>query len=341
MVGTLSLQEALELFRSGSELPAGEAGAFFDSLLAEQDEDILASVLTAWSEKGFTQSELFSLASLMRNRCTRVASPFETFVDIVGTGGSKVKTFNVSTAAAFVVAGAGIAVAKHGNRAATSSTGSSDVLEALGAEPAIDAETASKCLSEIGLCFMFAPNHHRLSPVLARVRRRLGFPTIFNVLGPLCNPSFPPHQLIGVWDKSLVEPTARVLARLGTRRSLVVSGHDGLDEITLDGASTVAEVNGTDVKVSAVEPRDFGLPDAKIDSVRAADAIESARLVSAVLNGNEPKGAAANLVKITSAAAISIAASATLPEAYRMAHESIVSGAARSKLTQLMALTNR
>jgi anthranilate phosphoribosyltransferase len=144
----------------------------------------------------------------MRGRMKRINSKHESFVDIVGTGGSKAKTFNVSTAASFVVAGAGVPVAKHGNKAATSNSGSADVLSELGIDPAVDAATAESCLNEIGICFMFAPNYHRLSPTLGKVRRGLGFPTIFNCVGPLCNPASAPHQLIGVWDVKLLPKMA-------------------------------------------------------------------------------------------------------------------------------------
>src|SRR5205807_225756 len=151
------------------------------------DEELLAGLFGAWNQKGISANEIYAIANLLRERCIKIKSRFETFVDIVGTGGSSAKTFNVSTAAAFVVAGAGVPVAKHGNRAATSSSGSADVLKELRVKSDIDPGVAEQCLNEIGICFMFAPNHHRLSATLGRVRRGLGFPTIFNCVGPLCN----------------------------------------------------------------------------------------------------------------------------------------------------------
>src|SRR5687768_14471533 len=209
------LEKYIQEFRSGNDLYADESEVFLDELITETDEFTLAEIFRAWNSKGIAGDEIFDLATIMRGRCTRVVTQHETYVDIVGTGGSSGKTFNVSTAAAFAAAGAGLPVAKHGNRAATSNSGSADVLSALGIEPAVDGRTAERCLNEIGICFMFAPNFHRLSPTLGKVRRGLGFPTIFNCVGPLCNPARAPHQLIGVWHKDLVPKMANVLARLG------------------------------------------------------------------------------------------------------------------------------
>lgn len=335
------LHNTLSLFRAGEELSSAAAETFFDSLLAEQHEELLAELLTAWETKGTTEDELFSLASIMRKRCVRVHTKHETFVDVVGTGGSKAKTFNVSTAAAFVTAGAGVPVAKHGNRAATSNSGSADVLAALGVNPSIDAAKAARCLDEIGMCFMFAPNFHSLSPVLGKVRRGLGFPTIFNNLGPLCNPAGAPHQIIGVWCEDLVEKTARVLARLGTKKSWVVHGSDGLDEITLRGKTFVAEIDGGDVRRIELFPSDFGLPGSSMDSFSKSSAEESARLINDVLSGSSKNNAAANVVIANAAAAIYVAGAASdYQEAAELAKESIRKGAAAEKLKALIKETN-
>ena len=327
------LRDVLSSFRAGKELAGGEAEPFFDALIAETDEDLLADLLTTWEQKGTTEDELFALASIMRSRCIRVNTRHETFVDAVGTGGSKAKTFNVSTAAAFVAAGAGVPVAKHGNRAATSTSGSADVLRALGVNPSVDAARAGECLDAIGICFMFAPNFHSLSPLLGKVRRRLGFPTIFNNLGPLCNPANAPHQLIGVWNKALVEKTANVLAKLGTKSSWVVHGGDGLDEITLNGTTTVAKIDGESVRVFEISAHDFGLEPSDMRNIRVSTPDDSAFLISGVLSGKSSNHDAVNLVAMNAAAAIHVASqNLGISTTFEMAFESLKSGAAAEKL---------
>ncbi len=337
----LILKKTIDIFRAGIELPSVEAEPFFDALIAETDEQILTDLLKAWEAKGTTENELFLLASIMRRRCIRVETKHEIFIDAVGTGGSKAKTFNVSTAAAFVIAGAGIPVAKHGNRAATSNSGSADVLSALGVNPSVDAAQARKCLDKIGICFMFAPNFHRLSPTLAKVRRELGFPTIFNNLGPLCNPANAPYQVIGVWSERLVEKTANVLARLGTKKSWIVHGSDGLDEITLSGRTKVAEVSGASVRSFEISPQEFCIEFADLTGVTVSDCNESAALIRDVLGGNGANETAINLIAVNAAAAIHIASSnLDLATSFRMARESISNGAAGEKLAKLIEFTN-
>lgn len=330
------LQRYCDEFNSGRELPEADGIAFFDALLAEQDEALLSDLFTAWRNKGTTTNEIYTLAEIMRDRCIRVKSRHESFVDVVGTGGSRTKTFNVSTAASFVVAGAGIAVAKHGNRAATSKSGSADVLSALGIEPAMEPAVAERCLNEIGICFMFAPKFHALSAVLAKVRRELGFATIFNNLGPLCNPAGAPHQLIGVYDPSLVEKTANALARLGTKRSWVVHGEDGLDEISLNGKTVVAEIEDMSVRTFEISAADFGMNAAPLNGLRAESPAASAEVVREVLEGKRTDSAAESLVLINAAAAIYLTGRAeTLSDAAALALESIKNGGAHAKLSEL------
>ncbi|CAN5602992.1 anthranilate phosphoribosyltransferase [soil metagenome] len=337
-----TLHDYLKLFRSGIDLPDNKASHFFDALLREENEMLLAEVLTSWNEKGTTENELFSLASIMRSRAVKVNSKHEIFVDAVGTGGSRAKTFNVSTAAAFVIAGAGVSVAKHGNRAATSNSGSADVLTALGVNPAVDAAKAEECLNTIGICFMFAPKFHSLSPVLAKVRRELGVPTIFNNLGPLCNPANAPHQIIGVWHNDIVEKIAKVLARLGTKKSWVVHGDDGLDEITLNGETQVGEITGNDVRLFKIKPSDFGLNAASISGLKQNSPESSASLITSILTGDCPESAAVNLVLINAAAPIYLSGKAVgLREALDLAKASLSSGAALGKLNELIAAANK
>ena len=333
------LNKYVETFRSHRDLDKADAESFLDALIEETDEVLLADVFRAWNEKDIAEEEIYEIARIMRSRCTRVATKHETFVDIVGTGGSRSKTFNVSTAAAFVAAGAGVPVAKHGNKAATSNSGSADVLSALGIEPSVDAETAGRCLDDIGICFMFAPNFHRLSPTLAKVRRGLGFPTIFNCVGPLCNPAGAPHQLVGVWTDELVPRMARALARLGTKRSWVVHGSGGLDEISLNGSTLVAEVDGGSVRTF-----ELLVPNNSYASngIHAGSAQQSAELIRSVLEGVH-QGKAAEAIVVTNAAAALYLSGTTsnIDDGYRIAAEAIQSGTALEKLNQLASAVNK
>ena len=326
-------------FRAGRELQTELAEPLLDALIVEENEAAIGDLLTAWAEKGTSANELFDLASVMRRRCRQVISLREPIVDSVGTGGSRAKTFNVSTAAAFAAAGADVAVAKHGNRAATSRTGSADVLETMGIVPAVDADRAELCLNTIGICFMFAPVFHRLSPTLARVRRSIPMPTAFNFLGPLCNPASAPHQLIGVSRPEMLRPMADALSKLGTTFSWVVHGSDGLDEITLSGSTRIAEVSNGSVREFEVDPSQFGSEQHDISHLAVTTAKESGDIVLGVLR-NELNGEPADLVIINAAAAIYVAGKASsLVEAARKARQSIETGNALEKVRQLAEAT--
>lgn len=335
------LEKFLEILSAGRDLSESEAVDFFTALQSEtENESLIAAALLAFEAKGATDDELFAMAKLMRERAVKVNSRHAQFVDIVGTGGSKSKIFNVSTAAAFVIAGADVPVAKHGNRAATSNCGSADVLSKLGVNPAVEARKAEECLNEIGICFMFAPKFHALSPILGKVRRELGRPTIFNNLGPLCNPANAPHQLIGVWREDLVEKTARVLANLGTTKSWVVHGSDGLDEITLNGATTVAEISGGKVDKFEISPADFGLNETTFNFSKCS-AAESATIIAGVLSGDGVDENARNIVLINAAAAIYAAGKApNLRSALTLAETSLSSRNALNKLQSLIEFTS-
>ena len=334
-----SLRQYVELFGGGDDLPVDEVARFLDAVLNETNESLLSDLLLNWEAKGTTEDELFALATLLRSRMKRIGANGGPVVDIVGTGGSCSKTFNVSTAAAFVVAGAGLAVAKHGNRAATSNSGSADVLERLGINVDIPNDRTEQCLQRHGLCFMFAPRFHSLSPVLARARRKLGRPTIFNSLGPLCNPAGATHQLIGVWSRHLVTATANVLARLGTKTSWVVHGGDGLDEIGL-GTTIVNAVSNGNLTSTEVAPVDFGIEESGGDLPVAMPVAESARLIREILENNRKGEDAENLVLLNSAAAIYIAGKAVdLCESVELARESLRSGRALDKMTAVAEAT--
>lgn len=320
-------------FRSRRDVSPHDAEVLFADMIASDDAGSLADLLAAWSAKGTTEDELFRFASIMRSRMKRLEHTYDAVVDIVGTGGSRSKTFNVSTAAAFVIAGAGVPVAKHGNRAATSSSGSSDVLSQLGINVDIEPEIAANHLAEHGICFMFAPRFHSLSPTLAAARKQVAGPTIFNNLGPLCNPSLAQHQVIGVWDRGLLTKTARVLARLGTGKSWIVHGSVGLDEIALDAPTFVAEIENGAIREFLVESNDFGFDSTDLDVPFGCDAKQSATIIENILKNEMKNTSAEKLVLMNAASAIYVAGVAnSLAEAYSVAEESIRNGKAAEKL---------
>ncbi len=338
---SLLLKKYVDEFKEGRHLNESEAEAILDALITEIDGRPIAELLTAWHTKGIESNEIYSIAKVLRERMIRVDSKHETFVDIVGTGGSKAKTFNVSTAASFVVAGGGVPVAKHGNKAATSNSGSADVLSELGVDAAATPERSQHNLNEERICFMFAPNHHRLSPTLAKVRRSLGFPTIFNCVGPLCNPASAQHQLIGVWDKDLVPKMAGALVRLGTKKSWIVHGRDGLDEISISGSTFVAEVDGDGIREFEISPSDCSLNYASNNGLSVSSSLESANLIRRVLNNELDGSAAESIVLMNAMAAFYLSGKGeTISDTLGLAIDSIKSGNAMIKLTALSAANN-
>jgi anthranilate phosphoribosyltransferase/anthranilate synthase/phosphoribosyltransferase len=325
----------------GQSLRRDEAANLLDALLDGKTTDAqIGAALVALAVKSETVEELTGMATAMRLRAVRINCRHERFIDTAGTGSSHAKTFNVSTAAAFVVAGAGLPVAKHGARAATSRTGSADVLTTLGVQVSATPEVSQRCLNEIGICFMFAPLYHGATARVAGIRRELGVHTTFNLLGPLTNPAGAPSQIIGVWHQSLVEPLARTLAALGTKKSWVVHGLDGLDEMTLASKTAVAEASNGSVRTFEIGPEDFGLRRASLESLRGGDAEGSARTIREVLGG-ERRDEARNLIVINAAAGLFVGGMTTdLVEARRQAEKSIDGGAARAKLDELVKATN-
>jgi anthranilate phosphoribosyltransferase len=335
------LRHQLARLLNRENLTRREAAELLEAMLADDASDAqIAATLVALSSKGETVDELAVMAGALRARAVRVNSCHGSFIDTAGTGSSRAKTFNVSTAAAFVVAGAGLAVAKHGNRAASSKSGSADVLTALGVNVSALAKVTEDCLNSLGICFMFAPLYHGATARVAGIRRELGIHTVFNLLGPLSNPAGAPRQIIGVWRKDLTELLANVLAALGTERAWVVHGEDGLDEITLNGKTFVAEAHDGKVKTFDITPRDFGLSEVKLDHLRGGDAEANASIIRDVLSG-ERGDEARELVVVNAAAALFVGGKANaLNEAARLAELSIDSGAAQGKLEQLIKATN-
>jgi anthranilate phosphoribosyltransferase len=343
--GNLDLRETTMRLVRGENLSRTEAANFLDALLDPGATDTrIAAALIALTAKGETIDELAGMAEAMRQRATRLDSRHERFIDTAGTGSSAAKRFNVSTAAAFVIAGAGLPVAKHGARATSSSSGSADVLESLGVKTAAPPEIVERCLNDHGICFIFAPQFHRATARVAQVRRQLGIHTTFNLLGPLTNPARAPFQLLGVWDHSLVELIASALSLLGVKKAWVVHGSDGLDEITIAGETFVAACSeGTSVKTFTISPEHFGLQRRSVNRGREGPN-ENARVIHAILHGekNSDFALARDLVVINAAAALYLADVANdFQKATAMARESIDSGQAASKLEALIRETNR
>ncbi|REJ78614.1 MAG: anthranilate phosphoribosyltransferase [Acidobacteria bacterium] len=337
---TYSINGFLRMIGDGRDLASEEAAVLFDLLRAETRIEKLIELLNAWREKGYTSTEIASCASILRREVKRVACRHDSFIDVVGTGGSRVKTFNVSTAAALVAAGAGLPVAKHGNRAASSKTGSADALSELGVSLTADSEAAGMSLNESGICFMFAPHFHNLTKELAVARKQVGTPTIFNLLGPIANPAGAPFQLIGIWEGSFSGIYAEAIRSLGTKRTWIVHGSDGLDEITLSGPTRVTEINERGVNHFKVSPSDFGLKDSSTDRLRVSTPKESAQLVRAVIEGYE-NGPARDLVVMNAGAALFIADIVKdLREGRALAEESLRSGKAAEKLKVLRGETD-
>jgi anthranilate phosphoribosyltransferase len=343
--GNLDLREMTMRLVRGENLPRTEAADFLDALLDPATTDTqIAAALIALTAKGETVEELAGMAEAMRERATRLHSQHERFIDTAGTGSSAAKRFNVSTAAAFVIAGAGLPVAKHGARAASSMSGSADVLEALGVNTAAPPEIVERCLNEHGICFIFAPLFHGATARVAHVRRELGVHTTFNLLGPLTNPARAPFQLLGVWRPSLVERIASALSLLDVEKAWVVHGSDGLDEVTITGETFVASCSAsTGVKTFTISPEDFGLRCQSFNR-RLEGPVENGRLTRAILDDEEngEVAVARDLVVINAAAALYLAGMANdFHKATAMARESIDSGRAASKLEALIRETNR
>lgn len=299
----------------------------------------LAAILMGLHVKTESVSEIAAAASVMREFSTKVdAQGLENVVDTCGTGGDKSHTFNISTTAAFVAAAAGARVAKHGGRSVSSKSGSADVLESLGVNLALTPEQVSLCLREVGLGFMFAPSHHPAMKYAAPVRKELGMRTILNILGPLTNPAGAPNQVMGVFHPDLVGIQARVLKMLGSRHVLTVHGHDGLDEITLTGPTNVAELKHEVITEYVIEPGQFGIDTAPIETLQVTGPEESRARVQAVLDGEA--GPSRDVVILNAAAALHVSGvAASLLDGVAIAREAITSGRAKAKLGQLVAFT--
>jgi anthranilate phosphoribosyltransferase len=335
------LKDILPRLMRRENLSRGEANGLLEALLnGEATDGQIAATLIALKLKGETVEELAGLSEGMRGRAVRIQSRHQRFIDTAGTGSSAAKCFNVSTAAAFVIAGAGLPVAKHGNRAASSKCGSADVLSALGVNVSVAPEVTEKCLNELGICFMFAPLYHGATARVAGIRRQLGVQTTFNLLGPLTNPASAPRQIIGVSQLEYAEAMARALSLLGTEWAWVMHGEDGLDEITLAGKTFIAEARGADVRMFEIAPEDFGVERSPLDGLAAQTAEENAATIRDILGGQR-RDAARTLVLLNAAAALHVGGFAgDLKAGAALAEDSIDAGRAVAKLDELVRMSN-
>jgi anthranilate phosphoribosyltransferase len=343
------IDEALAKIVADEDLSRGQAEATMEEILAGRATDAqIAALLKGLRIKGETADELVGFATAMRRHATPIFSGHshiadETLVDTCGTGGDNCGTFNVSTAAAFVVAGAGVRVAKHGNRSISSRCGSADVLEQLGVQINLPPDRVAEAVEEVGIGFLFAPAVHAATRHAMTARRELKMRTVFNLLGPLTNPAGASAQVVGVYDESYTEVLARALGELGVKRAFVVHGADGLDEISISGETYVAELRERVVRSFTLTPEDFGLHRAPLEEIRGGDAQVNAEIIHKILGRSllyREHGPHREIVLANASAALVAARRATdFPDGVRLAAKSIDSGAAREKLDALVAFS--
>ncbi|MFQ5848264.1 MAG: anthranilate phosphoribosyltransferase [Candidatus Methylomirabilales bacterium] len=344
--------EALQKVVAGHNLNRQEAYRVMEVLMSGQATDAqIAAFLTAMRVKGETVEELCGFARLMRERVTVVPTQHggaqsvsrpeqRMLVDTCGTGGDAQGTFNISTAAAFVVAGAGVPVAKHGNRSASGVCGSADVIEALGVPLDLSPERVGRCIDEVGIGFLFAPLFHPAMKHVMAARRQIRIRTVFNLLGPLTNPAGASAQVIGVYDGRLNEVLAGVLAQLGCHRAFVVHGMEGLDEISTTAGTKISEVQAGHVHTSVVQPEDFDIPRASLEDLKGGDAFANAKIIRQILQG--AKGPQRDIVVLNAASAIAAGGGARdIREGIRAAERSIDGGTAEEKLNKVVAFCNQ
>jgi anthranilate phosphoribosyltransferase len=334
------IKEAIDTLVSGNSLTMEQAADVMKEIMdGEATPAQFGSFVTALRLKGETVEEIVGMARVMREKSVPV-SVSGPLVDTCGTGGDSSKTFNISTTAAFVVAGAGIKVAKHGNRGMSSGCGSADVLDALGVKIELGAPEVEKCLEYVGIGFMFAPVFHPAMKYAAPSRREIGIRTVFNILGPMTNPAGAQSQLLGVFEESLAMKMAQVLCFLGCQHALVVHGEDGLDEITLGGKTTVCELKGEEISRYYIDPEDFGFPRTGLSSLRGGPPQENADILKRVLRGE--KGPYRDIVLVNAAATLVAGDLAKdLEEGVRLASEAIDNGRAMEKLEGLITLSQQ
>ena len=335
-------QDALQRIIENREIFHDEMVDLMRQVMRGEVSPVLtAAILSGLRVKKETVGEIAGAARVMREFSAKVTVPdAHNFVDIVGTGGDGSHTFNISTASMFVVAAAGAKVAKHGNRSVSSKSGSADVLEALGAVIELQPDQVSACIAQTGMGFMFAPIHHPAMKNVAPVRKELGVRTIFNILGPLTNPASAPNILMGVFHPDLVGIQVRVLQRLGAKRAMVVWGRDGMDEISLGGATMVGELRGNEVVEYEIHPEDFGIPMAASRNLRVENADQSREMLLEALDGKD--GLPREIVALNAGAALYAAGRAvSIADGIGQARAALEGGKARAKLDEFVAATRR
>jgi anthranilate phosphoribosyltransferase len=334
-----ALRAALKHIAAGDDLDeevmSDAMGEIMDGVASDA---LMAGFLVGLRVKGETPEEIAGAVLAMRQRAVAIHPRDSRIMDTCGTGGDGAGTFNISTAVAFVCASAGVTVAKHGNRAISSRVGSADVLEALGVNLSLSPLAVTRCIDELGVGFMFAPNHHGALRHAGPVRRELGFRTLLNLLGPMTNPASATHQLVGIFDPSRVQTVARVLGHLGSKRALVVHGCDGLDEITLAGPTQAALWDGEHVEDLTLHPNDVGLEVTSADALAGGEAPHNAAIIRRVLAGSN--GPCADIVRLNAGASLWVAEAAdTLADGVAMATKLMQAGAPLKRLERLVALS--
>lgn len=333
--------EAISKVTEQNDLSLAEATGVMEEIMGGEATDAqIASFITGLRMKGETVEEIAGFAKVMREKAAQVRPNVGEVVDTCGTGGDKLGTFNISTTAAFVVAGAGAAIAKHGNRSVSSKSGSADVLEQLGVAISLPPLAVEQCIEEVGIGFMFAPIMHEAMKHAIGPRREIAIRTVFNILGPLCNPALAGAQVMGVYDPDLVGTMASVLASLGVRHALVVHGAPGMDEVSNIGQTQVAELAEGKIRDYEINPEDFGVARAGIGEITGGDVEQNAEILEAVLGGE--RGPRRDIVLMNAAAALlACDKAARFEEGLEMAARSIDSGAASDKLTMLTILSKK
>lgn len=336
---TISMQDALAHLIQGHHLSREEARQVMSAVMeGDATPAQIGSLMTSIRIKGETTEEITGFADEMRRRAPRVPGNHEGLLDTCGTGGDGQNTFNISTATAIVAAAGGARVAKHGNRAMSSKSGSADVLEALGVNISLTAQQAGQCLDQVGLCFMFSQLFHQSMKHAAGPRKELGFRTFFNILGPLTNPAGADCQLMGVYDRSKTELIASVMRELGLKRALVVASLDGLDEISIAAPTQVTELKNGDIFTYQLSPQEIGLDEAPLDAVVGGDAAENAAMIRSIFDGE--LGARRDIVLANTGAAFYVTGiTPTIAEGVKHAADIIDSGKAKEKLVQLIECT--
>jgi len=334
------INEYLELLLNGKDLTFEQAQHLLDTIFEGKVlEPQIAAFLTAMKIKSATASEIAGLASSLRNHAVNVNTGIETLVDTCGTGGAKLKTFNISTASAFVAAGAGVYVAKHGNRGITSSCGSADVLDSLGVNISPGTEIVAECIRKARIGFMFAPNFHPAMKYVQPIRKSLGFRTAFNILGPLANPAKASAQVMGVAEESLMQKIIETLKMLGAKRAMVVHSQ-GLDEISTMGPTKIMQLSHGQISEGVINPGDCGISLADFEQLKGGDAQDNAKIIKAVLCGSET-GARKDIVVLNAAAAIIVANLAEdFSQAIKLADDAIANGKAMDALKKLIEISN-